>query len=158
MNIKIELRYAVLTSLVMLLWLIIEYTVGLQDTYIALQPYVSIIMATLIPVVTYRLALIDKLEQNFGKLTFGQAFGSGLLITIFSGLLLIPIQIGFHKLINPDFFETLILYTSTHSNRRVEEVAMFINLKSYIAATVGISLVIGTVVSLILAFRMRTEN
>ena len=53
-NVKIEFRYAVLTSLVVLLWLITEYAVGLQDTYIFFHPYVSIVVAIVIPLITYR--------------------------------------------------------------------------------------------------------
>jgi uncharacterized protein DUF4199 len=158
MNIKIELRYAILTALVFLLWLIIEYVVGLQDTYIVFYPLASIVMAVVIPIVTYRLALIEKLEQKYGKLTFGQAFASGFLITIFSGILAVPVLLGFHQLINPDFLETMILYSSTHSKQSIEQVAMFFNLKNYIAESVFLTMVVGTLVSLVLAFRMRTIN
>src|SRR5690349_12287643 len=39
----IEFRYAVLISLLTLLWLILEYVLGLQDRYIAFQSYVSLL-------------------------------------------------------------------------------------------------------------------
>jgi hypothetical protein len=156
MSIKIEFRYAVLTSLAVLLWLIIEYAVGLQDTYVALHPYVSIIMGALIPIATYRLAFIEKIEDNFGKVTYWQLFFSGLLITVFACILAIPVQLGFHKLINPDFFETMILYTSVHSRQTIEQAAAYFNLKSYIGESVLFAFVTGSIVSLILAFRMRT--
>ena len=132
-NVKIEFRYAVLTSLVVLLWLITEYAVGLQDTYIFFHPYVSIVVAIVIPLITYRLAFIEKLEQKFGKLTFGQVFLSG-------------------------FLKTMILYTSRHSKQTLEQAAMFFNLRSYIAESVLTTFLIGNMVSLILAFRMRTVN
>ena len=67
MSIKIEFRYAILTSLCTLLWLILEYTVGLHDNYIAWHPYVTM-LAIIIPIITYRLALIEKLEENIHKL------------------------------------------------------------------------------------------
>ncbi len=156
MSIKIEFRFAVLTALVMLLWLVIEYAVGLQDTYVFFHPYVSIVMATLIPLGTYRLALIDKLEQKFGKLTFTQAFMSCLLITVFTCILTIPVQLAFLKFINPDFIETMILYTSKNSRHGAEQAAMFFNFKSYIGESVLFTLFIGVIVSIILAFRMRT--
>ena len=69
-----------------------------------------------------------------------------------------PVQLGFHKLINPDFFETMILYTSRHSKQTLEQAAMFFNLRSYIAESVLTTFLIGNMVSLILAFRMRTVN
>jgi Protein of unknown function (DUF4199) len=155
MNIKIEFRFSVLTALLTLLWLILEYVVGLQDTYIALHPYVSLI-AFIIPVFTYRLALIEKLDQKSGKLTFSQAFLTGLLMTVFIAILSIPVQLAFHKLINPDFFSNMILYAVQKTKATPEQAAIFFNLKSYITESVIEYFVIGIIVSLALAYRMRT--
>ena len=154
MSIKIEFRYAILTSLCTLLWLILEYTVGLHDTYIAWHPYVTM-LAIIIPIITYRLALIEKLEEK-GKLSFKDAFISGLIMTIFATVLAIPIQLIFHKVINPDFFANMINYAVTHGKETLEQAAQYFNLKTYlIESTLG-TLLIGIIISLILAFRMRT--
>ena len=155
MSIKIEFRYAILTSLCTLLWLILEYTVGLQDNYISLHPYVSVLAMILIPVITYRLSLIEKLDKK-GKLSFKDAFTSGLILTLFATVLAIPIQLIFHKLINPDFFANMIQYAITHGKERLEQAAQYFNLKTYlIESTLG-TFVVGVIISLILAFRMRT--
>jgi hypothetical protein len=156
MSIKIEFRYAVLTTLVVLLWLVIEYAIGLQDNYVAFHPYVSMLMMILIPSVTYRLAINEKLDKNFDKLSFRQVFVSGVLITVFSCLLAVPVQLGFHKLINPGFFETMILYTSQHTGVTVEQAAEYFNLKTYMAESILFTFVIGIIISVVLAFRMRT--
>jgi hypothetical protein len=155
MSIRIELRYAVLTSLLVLLWLIMEFEIGLQDKYVAFHPYISL-LAFLIPVVTYRLAIREKIEEKYGKLSFKQAFVSGLLMTFFCSILAVPIQIGFQKLVNPDFFETMITYTAQKSHSTMEQAAQYFNPRNYIAEQVLYTFIIGTIISLILAFRMRT--
>ena len=155
MSIRIELRYAVLTSLLVLLWLIMEFEVGLQDKYVSVHPYISL-LAFLIPVVTYRMALREKIEEKYGKLSFRQAFLSCFLITVFGSILAVPVQIGFHKLVNPDFFETMIMYATEHGHSTLEQAAHYFNLQNYIIESVIGTFVVGTIISLILAFRMRT--
>ena len=157
MNIKIEFRYSVLTALLLLLWLLIEYVAGLQDNYIAFHPYVSL-LAYAIPVFTFRLALLDKMEQKSGGLTYGQAFLCGFIMTIFFCALTVPVQLVFHKYINPDFFSNMILYTVKNSKQSPEQAALFFNLKSYIAESVVANFVMGIIISAVLTFKMRTVN
>ena len=66
-KIRLELRYAMLITLLMLLWLALEFMVGLHDTYIQYHPYVTM-FAILIPVVCSRMALKEKQELHNGKL------------------------------------------------------------------------------------------
>jgi hypothetical protein len=156
MKIKIELRYSVLTSLLVLLWLILEYMTGLQDTYIAWHAIISLLLSIIIPAVTYRLALKEKIEEKYNKLSFRQALLSGFLMTIFTSIFTIPVQWVFLKYVNPDFLESMIAYTVSSRGARAEQAAMYLNHTSYIIESAIITLVIGLVLSVILAFRMRT--
>ena len=156
MSIKIELRYSVLTSLLVLLWLILEYMTGLQDTYIAWHAVISLLLSVIIPAVTYRLALKEKIEEKFNKLSFRQALLSGFLMTIFTSIFTVPVQWVFLKYVNPDFLESMIAYTVSGRGARAEQAAMYLNHTSYIIESAIITLVIGLVLSIILAFRMRT--
>jgi hypothetical protein len=156
MKLKIEFRFAVLASLLTLLWLTTEFVSGIQDKFIVIQPYVSLLgVVILIPLICFRLALKEKIEE-FGRLTFRQAFLTGFIITIFTCILMVPTQLAFHRLINPDFFETMIQYTAKNSKISVEAAALFFNLKSYLIQAVLYNLVAGTIIALILAWRMRT--
>jgi hypothetical protein len=155
MSIKIEFRYAVLTSLLVMLWLVLEYMVGLQDTFIAWHPYVTLVVMLGIDFATYRLALKEKLEQKFGKLSLRQAFISGVILTIFSCILAVPLQMAFIKLINPDFFQIMIAYTAKAGKVTMEQAAQYINPGTYIAESVLETFIFGIIISLILAFRMR---
>ena len=157
MSLRIELRYAILSALILLLFLILEFVAGFQDTLIAYHPYVSL-LAFIIPAFTYRMALIEKIEQKFGKLTLAQAGFCGLMTTLFFCILVIPVQLAFHQLINPDFFSNMILYAIKTGKQTPEHAALFFNLKTYIIESVLGFFVVGLIISVILGFRMRTIN
>ncbi|HLP49822.1 MAG TPA: DUF4199 domain-containing protein [Chitinophagales bacterium] len=163
-NIRIEIRYAVLISLLMLLWLALEYMVGLHDIYIGWHPVITW-FALLIPIVCTRLAIREKTELLNGKITFKQAFASGFLIAFFAAVLAIPVQVIFHKVINPDFFDTMLAYTVNRAEslkmntlKAREEAKLYFNLTSYIIQSGLSTLIIGTVIALVTASLMKTEK
>lgn len=61
MKLPLELRYALLISFSMLLWLAVETLVGLHDKYINLHPVVTM-FAMLIPIVFSHMAVKEKKE------------------------------------------------------------------------------------------------
>ena len=156
MNIRIEFRYAVLSSLLTLLWLCTEYLIGLQDKYIAIYPYVTF-FAFIIPVICIRLALLEKTELLFQKISFKQAFFCGLLLTVFATIFCVPIQIAFLKLINIDFLDNMAAYATEHGKQPKELAQMYYTPGFYITGSVIITFITGAVVSLILARLMRTK-
>jgi len=162
-NLRIETRYAVLISLLMLLWLAVEFMIGLHDSYIQYHPYVTL-LAIFIPIICSRMAIMEKTEMLNGKISFKQAFTTGFLIAFFAAVLAIPSQVIFHKLINPDFFDSMIAYAGKRAEglnmdraKAVEEAKMYFNLTSYIIQSGLGTLVIGTLISLFMAWRMKTE-
>ncbi len=100
MNLRVEFRYAILVSLLMLLWLSLEYVVGLHDSYIQFHPYVTMI-ALLIPIICIRLALVEKKDDLNGRITFKKALISGLIITVFAAIFAVPVQYLFHTIYQP---------------------------------------------------------
>ena len=164
-NFRIEVRFGVLYSLLMLLWLSLEFMIGLQDKYIPLHPYINILSFIIIPAVCIRLGLNDKLEAQDGKLTFRQAFTTAFLIIFFASILSIPCQIVFHKLINPDFFDDMTQYAIKHADNLKLDVSqarrdaeMYFNLTSYIIQSGLLTLVFGTIISLFAAWRRNTDK
>ncbi|MBL0308775.1 MAG: DUF4199 domain-containing protein [Bacteroidetes bacterium] len=158
MYLKIIVRYSVLLSLLMLLWLSLEYMVGLHDRFIAYQPYVTL-LAVGISIFCIHRALIEVQKEALHRLTFRQAFVIGFIITLISAVLAIPVQIIFHQLINPDFFQNMKEYSVKHAielNEDVERAKLqaesYFNLTSYLLQSVLGTLVSGTVISLVLAW------
>ncbi|MBP6731564.1 MAG: DUF4199 domain-containing protein [Chitinophagales bacterium] len=158
-SLRIEIRYAMLVTLLMLLWLAVEFMVGLhEEPLIAYHPIVTM-FALIIPIVCARMAVNEKIELLGGKITFGQAFLTGFLVAFFAAVLSVPSELIFNKLINPDFFSNMIIYSVKMGKAKsYEEAAMYFNLTSYIIQTGLGTLVFGTLIALIMAWRMRTDK
>lgn len=162
-NFRIEIRYAVLITLLMLLWLATEFMVGLhEEPLIKYHPYVTM-FALVIPIVCARLAIRDKLEMLNGKISFREAFITGFIIAFFAAVLSIPSQVIFHKLINPDFFDNMIGYAAKRAdtlhmdvNKARQDAEVYFNLTSYIIQSGLGTLVFGTFVAAVMAWRMKT--
>ena len=162
MNLRIEIRYAALISIVTLLWLVVEYWVGLHDRYIRFHPYVTL-LALAIPVVCTILAVKEKINVADGELNFRQVFMTGFFIALFSAVFSIPCQLIFQKLINPGFCQTMIRYSVQRAAtlgidviKAKSQAEMYFNLTSYLTQCFFGTLFFGTIIALIIAWRMRT--
>lgn len=156
MSLRIELKAAMLITLLMLLWLALEFMVGLHDRFIAYHPYLTLI-ALVIPVAITRMALISKRDELNGKITFRQAFFSGSVIAVITSALSVPSQYIFHYLINPDFFENMIKYAVANGKSTAEQAAHYFNFQSYLVQSIGGTLFFGLVIALVAAYFIRTK-
>lgn len=156
MNLRIELRGAVLISLLMLLWLSFECIVGLQTEYIAYHPYVGM-LSLLIPVFVTRQSLMAKRDELRNGFTFGKAFLSGSIIAVFAAVMAIPVQLAFHYFVNPDFFDDMIAYSVKHG-QDPGRAASYFNLNSYLFQSVAATLVVGFIISAVAAFFMQVKT
>ncbi len=162
MNFRLEFRYATLMSLLMLLWLSIEFLVGLHDTYIQYHPYITM-FSLIIPVVCSRMVLRDKLEDLNGKMDFKQAFKTGIIVVGFAAFLSVPVQLAFHFLINPDFFDNMRAYSINRAaslgldavKAKADAISYF-NLTSYILLSFFGTLIFGSAIAAMAAWKMRT--
>lgn len=165
MNLRIELKYAVLITLLMLLWLSAEFMVGLHEgDLIAYHPYVTI-LAVFIPIVCTVLAIREKRELYNGSISFQQALVSGLVITGICTLTAPIVQWVFSNLINPDFFTNMIdyavarakLYNADSAQSR-ELAEQYFNAKSYTIQSVIGTAFIGTLTSVAVAIVNRSKK
>lgn len=160
---RIEIKYALLFNLLSLLWLATEYMLGLQDTYIQFHWYCTL-LAIIIPITCFRLAIAEKIQIQNGQITFKQAFTTGFLVAFFSAVLTIPTQVIFHYLINPYFFESMIAYTISKAqslhlnvNEARQEAELYFNLTAHIIQTGFVTLVLGTCIALFWSWKMKTN-
>ena len=156
MKMLVELRYAVLTSVAGLLWLFVEFELGFQDKYIAIYPLVTL-CSLVVPVLCFRQAFREKSDIAGSRFTTGRAVLSGFLLSVFTSILSIPIQIFFLQLINPDFMADMIQYGATKSGLPQEAVAVYINLQSLVAENAIFTFVTSLMIGLILALRYRAD-
>ncbi|RUO62079.1 DUF4199 domain-containing protein [Pseudidiomarina insulisalsae] len=151
-----ELKWGILFSGALLLWLCIERAVGLHDEYIEYHRYFTnlfIVVAVLI----YILALRDKRQSMANQeMSWAQGFLSGFLIAVVVAVLSPLLQIIAHYLITPHFFDNMIEMVVTNGTMSVEAANEYFSLQSYIIQSVIGALLLGTLTSAVVAFFMRT--
>lgn len=153
---KTELKWGVIFSVMGLIWLTLEYLVGLHGRFIGWHPYLTNLVA--IPsVIIMVLAILEKRRVLRGKITFNQAFLCGLGVSLVVAVLSPITQIIFHRLINPGFFENAIRYGVEHGMATLTEAQAFFNLQSYMLQSVFAAVVIGSITSLVIAAMIKKE-
>jgi Protein of unknown function (DUF4199) len=154
---KTEIKWGLIFSLVQLLWLALEYAVGLHDKYISLHPFLTLLF--IIPAFAMMiLAIAEKRRALGGSINYKHAFLCGLGVSVVVSLLAPLTQFIFHRFINPSFFENMINNAIGTGGSTPEQANAFFNLKSYmLQASMG-AIVAGVITSLILAAVMRDRK
>lgn len=153
---KIELKWGLIFAFVALLWITLEYLVGLHGRYIRWHPWLT--MFFVIPaVVMMVMSIVEKRTVLGGHITFKQAFLCGLGVSIIVGLLTPITQIIFHRFINPGFFESFINYAVTTQQATLEQAQKYFNLTSYIIQGMIFAVIVGAITSLAIAAMIRKE-
>ncbi len=107
-NVKIEIKWAIIFTIVGLLWMVLEKLVGLHDKYIDYHIYLTNLFA--IPAILMMvLALKDK-KKNFyqGQMSYKQGLITGVVLSIFIALLSPLAQWVTTYVITPDYFSNVI--------------------------------------------------
>ncbi len=107
-NIKIELKWAILFSLMTLLWMVLEKMAGLHSKYIDYHLYLTNLFA--IPaIILMVLALKDK-KKNFykGNMTYKQGLITGIILSVLIALISPLTQWITSYFITPEYFPNVI--------------------------------------------------
>lgn len=159
---KPSIKWALIGSMASLLWLVMEYVVGLHDKYIEYHPIVTN-FALIIPILALRQTVEDTKRLNPG-LTFQKAFSEcaiGVLLTTF----LAPIGVYvFFKYVNPDFFNSFIQYAVVHADqmhvtkeKALQRASSYFNFQMYIVQTVLSTLFGGLLIGVVVSY-LQTRN
>jgi hypothetical protein len=153
---KIELKYGALYALATLFWISLEYLIGLHSTYIELHPFASFLFLFVAIAIIYQ-GIKARKEFQDGQITYGQAFLSGVYITIVAVLLSPLTNYIFHSFINPDFFNAMIAM-SVEQMRLTEDMARaHFNLRRYTQLNIVFGLISGVVISSLAALVVRRK-
>jgi hypothetical protein len=153
---KTEIKWGVIFSLMGLVWVTLEYLVGLHGRFIAWHPILTNLVA--IPsVIIMVLAILEKRRVLGGTISFKQAFLCGLGVSLIVAALSPLTQFIFHRLINPGFFENAIRYGVEQGQTTLAEAQAFFNLQSYMVQSVIAAIIIGSVTSLVIAAMIKKE-
>ena len=159
MNIKIEVKWAIIFSIVVLLWMLLEKWTGLHDKYIDYHLYLTNLFA--IPAIWMMvLALKDK-KKNFykGQMTYKQGLISGVILSLIIALISPLTQWITSFVITPGYFPNVIKRSVEvgYYNTREEAQANF-NYKNYAIQGMMWSLIMGVVTVAIAMIFIRTKK
>lgn len=148
-SIATEIKWGIFYSIVAILWIILEYAVGLHTKYIGMHFYLTWVF--IVPAfVMYILALREKRARVGGAISFKRAFISGLLMTVVLVIvspILMPI---YFKLINPGIFDAFQAYSISHGMSK-EAAESYFNYSSYVLQGMIGNLFMGLLLSLLSA-------
>ncbi len=107
-SIKTEVKWAVIFSIMGLLWMVLEKLCGLHGKYIDYQLYLTNIFA--IPAIWVMvLALKDKKKNGYnGQITYMQGLVSGIILSVFIAMLSPLTQWITSYVITPEYFPNVI--------------------------------------------------
>lgn len=156
---KLEIKWAVIFMLSLLLWMVLERAAGLHDRNIHLHQYLT--MLYVIPAVwIYVLALKDIKKKFYAEaMNFTQGLVSGLIITVTVAVFSPLLQWIISYVITPDYFKNVIEYSVKTGYMESQAAAeAHFNFKSYVYSSVLFALISGVITSLVVAFFVRTKS
>lgn len=153
-----EIRWGLIFTAVMLLWMWGEQLVGLHGRHIAQHATYTSLFA--IPaILVYVLALLQKKSRDYnGTMSWKQGMQAGLLITLVVVLLSPVAQWLTHNVITPDYFANMQAYATAKGMMSAEAGAAYFSLNNYILHSVIGAAIMGVVTSVIVAFFLRSKG
>jgi len=156
---KIEIKWAFIFIVSLLLWILLERLVGLHDEHIEKHQYLTMLYS-FIAIALYVFALLDK-RKNFynGAMTYKQGFITGFILTIIVTIFSPLTQWLISNVITPDYFKNMIQYSvETGYHKSIADAEAQFNLKSYIVQSTLGALIMGIITTSIVAFFTKKKS
>lgn len=158
-NIKIELKWAFIFSIVGLLWMLLEKISGLHDTYIDYHMYLTNLFA--IPAIIIMVMELKDKKKSFhnGQMSYKQGLISGIILSIIIALLSPLTQWITSYVITPDYFPNVIKRSvELGYYKTTTEAAANFNYPNYAIQGAIAALVMGIITTAIAMIFIRTKN
>ena len=158
-NIKIELKWAIIFTVVALLWMVLEKLSGLHDKYIDYHLYLTNLFA--IPAIVLMVMALKEKKKIFdgGQISYKQGLISGIVLSILIALLSPLTQWITTYVITPEYFPNVIKRSvELGFYQTIAEAEANFNYKNYaIQGAIG-ALVMGIVTTAIAMIFIRTKS
>lgn len=152
-----EIKWALLFTIVALLWMVLEKALGWHDEHIAKHAIYTNFFAV-IAIALYVFALVEKRNKDLGgKMTWFQGVASGMLISVFVAILSPLAQYITYEFISPDYFTNMITYVVENDKMTQNNAEVYFSLKSYLLQAAFGALGMGAVTSAIVALFVRKK-
>ena len=154
---RIEIKWAIIFSVVMILWMLGEKFLGLHDEYIADHSFYTSFFA-IVAIGIYLLALYDK-RKNYhnGFMSWQEGFKSGAILT--AGIVILSpfVQLLISQVISPDYFRNITEYSIEAGEMNREEAELYFSLKNYIMQSMVWAAITGLITAAIAALILRRK-
>ena len=156
-NYSIEIKWGIIFTVVSLLWMLLEKTLGWHDELISKHSIYTNFFG-LVAIILYVLAILDKRKNFFnGHMTWTQGFISGMILSIVVAVLSPIAQYISLELISPDYFNNVIDYSVEQGHMYRENAEDYFNLTSYIIQSFFFAIAVGIITSAIVALILRKK-
>ncbi len=153
-NYKLEIRWGLIFTFVMWIWVLLERIVGLHGKHIEHHMIWTNLFAV-IAIAIYVVALRAKRDKVLnGVMTWKQGFFAGLCISLVVAILAPASQWVVHNFISPNFFTNAIAYAVNHGHSEADAMAYF-SLQNYMVQSVIGAVVMGIITSAVVAYFVR---
>ena len=153
----IELKWGVIFTLISLLWMMLEKSLGWHTIHIAKHAVYTNFFA--IPaILVFVFALLDK-RKNFysNQMTWMQGFIAGLVISIVVAILSPLAQYITIEWISPEFFTNAREYAIQSGKMNAEQADNYFNLTNYMMQSVFGGILLGAITSAVVALFVRKK-
>lgn len=158
-SLRIEIRWGLLFSLILMIWMFIEKNIGWHDKYIGHQAGYHIIALAVIYILAYSRALMEKRDRYYnGFMSWKQGLISGVVISVIVAVLSPLTQFFIYHYISPDYFKNMIDYQVNQGSMSEKNARTLYSMKFFIIQEIGIGLSLGIVISAIVALFIRTKK
>jgi len=157
-KIKTEFKWTIIFILMSMLWIYLEKVTGLHHEYIEYHPIYTNLYA--IPaILIYVFALREKKQKFFnGKMTYKNAFISGLILTLMISLLSPLSTYASVEYISPDFFTNAIEKSVELEMMTRPEALDYFNTQNYMLQSLMFGPVFGIVTTAIVSIFVRSKS
>ncbi len=156
-NYKVEIKWALIFTVVGLLWMVFEKAMGWHGPKIEQHPIYTNFFA-LVAIAIYVFALREKKQSLGGTMTWKQGFIAGVIISLIIMVLTPLSQYITHAFISPEYFQNAIQYAVDNDKLTQEKAEQYFNMKSYVIQSAIFAPVVGIVTSAIVAIFVRSRN
>lgn len=130
-KLTIEFKWAIIFTIAMLCWMLLEKTLGWHGERIADHWWLTLFFAPF-AILMYLLAMREKRRRVYGgKMTWLQGFVSGVILSVFVALLSPLAQYITHHFITPEYFNNVIEYSVTNDLMTRSKANDYFNINSY---------------------------
>ena len=156
-KIYIELKWAVIFTIALLCWMLLEKTMGWHEEQIANRQWLTLFFVPF-AILLYLSALREKRRRVYtGRMTWLQGFISGLFLTLFIVLLSPLVQYITFNFITPEYFNNVKEYSVTNELMTRTRANEILNIKNYIWQSMFGALALGVLTSALVAFFVRKK-